>query len=68
MQYIQGRQIFEGEFVGIIGHTGSGKSTLIQHMNGLVRATDGAIYFRGDNIYNKKYDLREHEGIHQDPA
>lgn len=52
-------EIFEGEFVGIIGHTGSGKSTLIQHMNGLVRATDGAIYFRGDNIYNKKYDLRE---------
>ncbi len=52
-------EIFEGEFVGIIGHTGSGKSTLIQHMNGLVLATDGAIYFRGDNIYNKKYDLRE---------
>ena len=52
-------EIFEGEFVGIIGHTGSGKSTLIQHMNGLVRATDGAIYFGGENIYDKKFDLRK---------
>ena len=52
-------EIFEGEFVGIIGHTGSGKSTLIQHMNGLVRATGGAIYFDGENIYDKKYDLRK---------
>ena len=51
--------IYEGEFLGIIGHTGSGKSTLIQHMNGLVRATDGAIYYRGENIYQKKYDMRE---------
>ena len=52
-------EIFEGEFLGIIGHTGSGKSTLIQHMNGLIRATEGAIYYRGENIYDKKYDMRE---------
>ena len=44
-------EIPHGEFVGIIGHTGSGKSTLIQHLNGLVKATDGAIYYNGENIY-----------------
>ena len=38
-------EIPHGEFVGIIGHTGSGKSTLIQHLNGLVKATDGALYY-----------------------
>jgi len=51
--------IYEGEFVGIIGHTGSGKSTLIQHLNGLIKATDGAIYYKGENIYGEKYNLRE---------
>ena len=51
--------IYEGEFVGIIGHTGSGKSTLIQHLNGLIKATDGAIYYKGENIYGGKYNLRE---------
>ena len=51
--------IHEGEFVGIIGHTGSGKSTLIQHLNGLIKATDGAIYYKGENIYGEKYNLRE---------
>lgn len=51
--------IYEGEFVGIIGHTGSGKSTLIQHLNGLIKATDGAIYYQGENIYGEKYNLRE---------
>ncbi len=51
-------QIEDGEFIGIIGHTGSGKSTLIQHMNGLLKATDGAIYFDGQDIYDKDYDLR----------
>ena len=50
--------IYEGEFVGIIGHTGSGKSTLIQHLNGLIKATDGAIYYKGENIYGEKYNLR----------
>ena len=38
-------KIEDGQFIGIIGHTGSGKSTLIQHMNGLMRATSGSIYF-----------------------
>ena len=51
--------IFQGEFLGIIGHTGSGKSTLIQHLNGLVKATDGALYYEGENIYGEKYNLRE---------
>ncbi len=51
--------IYEGQFVGIIGHTGSGKSTLIQHLNGLIKATDGAIYYNGENIYGERYNLRE---------
>ena len=44
-------EIPDGQFIGIIGHTGSGKSTLIQHLNGLLRATSGAIYYDGENIY-----------------
>ena len=52
-------EIYEGEFLGIIGHTGSGKSTLIQHLNGLIKATDGALYYQGENIYGEKYNLRE---------
>ena len=40
-------EIKQGEFVGIIGHTGSGKSTLIQHFNGLMKATSGALYYDG---------------------
>ncbi len=47
-----------GEFVGLIGHTGSGKSTLVQHLNGLVKATDGHIYFHGEDIYGAGYDMR----------
>ena len=43
-------EIPHGEFVGIIGHTGSGKSTLIQHLNGLIKATSGALYYNGENI------------------
>ena len=46
------------QFIGIIGHTGSGKSTLIQHLNGLLRATSGAIYYDGENIYQEGYDMR----------
>ena len=52
-------KIEDGEFIGIIGHTGSGKSTLIQHLNGLIKATSGAIYFHGQDIYEKDFDLRE---------
>lgn len=50
--------IEDGQFVGLIGHTGSGKSTLIQHLNGLLKATDGAIYFNGENIYQDGYDMK----------
>ena len=50
--------IEEGEFIGIIGHTGSGKSTLVQHLNGLLKASEGTITFHGENIYQEKYDLR----------
>ena len=52
-------KIEDGEFIGIIGHTGSGKSTLIQHMNGLVRATSGGIYFNGQDIYDEDYNMKE---------
>ena len=52
-------KIEAGEFIGIIGHTGSGKSTLIQHLNGLIKATSGTIYFHGQDIYDKDFDLRE---------
>lgn len=52
-------KIGDGEFIGIIGHTGSGKSTLMQHMNGLMKATSGNIYFNGQDIYDQDFDLRE---------
>lgn len=48
-----------GQFLGIIGHTGSGKSTLIQHFNGLIKATSGALYFNEENIYSNGYNMRE---------
>lgn len=51
--------IKEGEFIGIIGHTGSGKSTLVQHLNGLIKSTEGSIYYRGQDIYDKDYDVRD---------
>lgn len=52
-------EIPHGEFVGIIGHTGSGKSTLIQHLNGLIRATSGTIYYNGEDIYQEGYDMKK---------
>ncbi|MCR5452186.1 MAG: energy-coupling factor transporter ATPase [Lachnospiraceae bacterium] len=52
-------KIGEREFIGIIGHTGSGKSTLVQHMNGLLKATEGKIYYNGEDIYDKDYDLKD---------
>lgn len=51
--------INDGEFVGIIGHTGSGKSTLVQHLNGLIKATEGHIYYNGQDIYDPDYDIKE---------
>ncbi len=49
----------DGQFVGIIGHTGSGKSTLMQHLNGLIKATEGHIYFNGEDIYDSDYDMKK---------
>ena len=51
--------IRSGEFIGIIGHTGSGKSTLIQHLNGLNRASSGQIFVDGKNIYEEGYPMRQ---------
>lgn len=50
--------IRQGEFVGVIGHTGSGKSTLIQHLNGLVQPTKGKVLYRGEDIWGQGYPLR----------
>lgn len=52
-------EIQEGEFLGLIGHTGSGKSTLIQHLNGLIKATSGNLYYNGENIYENHYDMKK---------
>ena len=46
----------------MIGHTGSGKSTLIQHLNGLIKPTSGTIYFDDEDIYSEGYPLRELRG------
>lgn len=51
-------EIDKGEFVGLIGRTGSGKSTLIQHFNGLLKPTGGRILFDGKDIYEKGYSLK----------
>lgn len=52
-------KIEDGEFIGLIGHTGSGKSTLIQHLNGLMKATEGGIYYNGQDIYDSDYNLKD---------
>jgi len=52
-------EIMEGEFLGIIGHTGSGKSTLIQHINGLLKPTEGAVIFRGKDIWAEPKKIRD---------
>ena len=52
-------EIEEGELVGIIGHTGSGKSTLIQHLNGLIKPTSGKIFNDGVDIHDKDVKLRD---------
>ena len=52
-------EIQDGEFVGLIGHTGSGKSTLIQHLNGLIKPTSGDIKYQGVSIYSQAYKLKD---------
>ena len=52
-------QIDEGEFIGLIGHTGSGKSTLVQHLNGLLKPTSGDVIVDGINTSKKDVSLRE---------
>ena len=52
-------EIPNGQFVGIIGHTGSGKSTLVQHLNGLIRPTAGRVLYNGEDIWKEGYPLRE---------
>ena len=52
-------EIEEGELVGIIGHTGSGKSTLIQHFNGLMKPTSGKVYIDGQDIWDKDCKIRD---------
>ena len=54
--------IKDGQFIGIIGPTGSGKSTLIQHLNGLIKATSGEIYFNGEDIYDNDFDMKKLRG------
>ena len=49
----------DGQFIGLIGHTGSGKSTLVQHLNGLLKPTSGAIYFNGEDIHADEYDKKK---------
>lgn len=51
-------EIPDGQFIGVIGHTGSGKSTLIQHLNGLLKATSGTVYYNGQNIYEEGYEMK----------
>lgn len=52
-------KIEDGEFIGLIGHTGSGKSTLIQHLNGLLKPTSGSIFYHGEDIYDRDYSLKK---------
>lgn len=51
-------EIKSGEFIGLIGHTGSGKSTLIQHFNGLLKATSGNLFYNGESIYADNFNMR----------
>ncbi len=51
-------KIENGEFIGLIGHTGSGKSTLVQHLNGLIKPTSGGVYYNGEDIHEEHYDLK----------
>ena len=49
----------DGQFIGLIGHTGSGKSTLVQHLNGLLKPTSGSVYYNGADIHDDNYNKKE---------
>lgn len=49
----------DGQFIGLIGHTGSGKSSLVQHLNGLMKPTEGEVYFNGQDIADEDYDKKQ---------
>ena len=51
-------QIPDGQFIGLIGHTGSGKSTLVQHLNGLIKPTHGELYYNGEDYYSQGFDMK----------
>lgn len=55
-------KIGDGEMIGLIGHTGSGKSTLIMHLNGLLKPTGGGVYYNGEDIMDKDFSLRRLRG------
>ncbi len=55
-------KIEDGELIGLIGHTGSGKSTLIQHLNGLLAPTSGGVYYNGQDIHDKDFSKKELRG------
>ncbi|MBR2950068.1 MAG: energy-coupling factor transporter ATPase [Lachnospiraceae bacterium] len=52
-------EIPDGQFIGLIGHTGSGKSTLVQHLNGLIEPTEGIISYNGRNVWEKDYPKKQ---------
>lgn len=49
----------DGQFIGLIGHTGSGKSTLVQHLNGLMKPTAGSIYYNGEDYYSEGFSMKQ---------
>ena len=55
-------KVEDGEYIGLVGHTGSGKSTLIAHLNALVKPTAGGVYYNGVDISSDGYDLKELRG------
>ena len=58
--------ILDGQFIGVIGHTGSGKSTPIQHLNALIRPTSGSVLYNGEDVWAENYnrkDLRSQVGL-----
>lgn len=52
-------KIEQGEMIGLIGHTGSGKSTLIRHLNGLLKPTGGGVYYNGEDISDKDFSMKK---------